>query len=177
MQEALGADAVLTGNLSFEETMLRATFFLAMEDGVVSFQVSAPEDDPGLLANKAVAVLAARLGVERPLLDEMIDLSSTYGEYVRAVALAGLGLLDEADAILTELSPEEVEADERIANLINDIEAVRTGEPGSDTARMATLSLALNPLDEDLSLSYFEDLNTQTDITRCANLARYALRE
>lgn len=164
VQDLLGAEAVLTGQLSFEEATLNAQFFLATEDGASSFGVSAPEDDPGLLANKALAVLAGRLGVARPALDEVIDLSSPYGEYVRAVALSGLGLLDEAATVLAELSPEELEADGRIADLVNDIEAVRTGEPGSDTARMAALSLALNPLDEDLALQYFEAFDAETDL-------------
>lgn len=164
VQETLGADAVLTGNLSFEETTLRAEFFLASSEGVRSFQVTAPEDDPGLLANKAIAVLAGRLNVTQPVLDEAIDLSSPYGEYVRALALVGLGLLDEADAVLAALPPEEIEDSEAVADLVNDIAAARTGEPGSDAARMATLSLALNPLDEELALNYFETLEAETGL-------------
>jgi len=168
VQETLGADAVLTGNLSFEEATLKAEFFLATPEQVVSFQVSAPEDDPGLLANKALAVLAGRLGLAVPTLDEEIDLSSSYGDYVRAVALVGLGLLDDAETVLADLDSEDLEVGEETAedieSLASDIEAVRTGEPGSDAARMATLSLALSPLDEALSLNYFEELDVQTDL-------------
>ena len=96
MRDALGADDVLTGNVTSDGTDLTAQLFLADDSGVRLFSVNAPEDDPGLLANKVVAVLANRLEVERPELDAEIDLSAPYGEYVRALALTGAGLLEQA---------------------------------------------------------------------------------
>ena len=162
VRDVLGADGVLTGNVTSDGEELTATLFLADGESVRSFSVNAPEDDPGLLANKVVAVLANRLEVERPELDAEIDLSAPYGEFVRALALTGAGLLEQA--IETLEADNLAEDDERAATLRDDLEAVQVGSEGSSPARLAATSLSLDPLDEDLSIRYFQELFEQTGL-------------
>ena len=161
VRDVLGADGVLTGSVVSEGEALTAQLFLADESGVRSFSVNAPEDDPGLLANKVVAVLANRLEVERPELDAEIDLSAPYGEYVRALALTGAGLLEQA---LETLEVDNLADDERARTLRDDLTAVRVGGEGSSSARLAATSLSLDPLDEDLSIRYFQELFDETGL-------------
>ncbi len=160
LRDNLGADAVLTGRVASLDDTLRATFFLAEEGESDSFQVSAPEDDPGLLARKATLLLVEKLGLKRPQAAYDIDLSSPYGDYIRAVALVGGGFVDEALALLEELD----EGDPQVAALLRDLEATRLGEVGQDAALQAALSLNLTPLDEALSLGYFERFAETSDL-------------
>lgn len=183
LQEVLGADNVVTGRLSFAEGVVTAQVFLVRDDLARSFAVSAPEDEPSLLAEKIIAVLAARLEVARPAADATIDLSGPYGDYVRAVALIGAGFVEEARAVLEEAVAEtgaeteteaeteaeadtevDAEAEQRIIELLQDINAARVGETGARVGRLATLSLGLEPLDEDISIRYFQAFAEQTGL-------------
>lgn len=167
LQESLGADNVVTGRLSFAGGVVTAQVFLVHDDLARSFAVSAPEDDPSLLAEKIVAVLAARLEVARPTADATINLSGSYGDYLRAVALIGAGFVEEARAVLEEAvagTEADVEAEQRVTELLQDINAARVGETGARVGRLATLSLGLQPLDEDISIRYFQAFAEQTGL-------------
>lgn len=159
LQSDLGADAVLSGRVTSVGSTLQATFFLARAGGAERFTVSAPEDDPGMLARKATLLLADKLGLARPQAEYDIDLSSPYGDYVRALTLVGGGFLDQALELLQEL-----EDDPAAAALLADVRAARTGEAGRDPARLATMSLNLQPLDEEIALGYFERFAAQSEL-------------
>ncbi len=197
LQDILGADNVVTGSLSFAGDTVTARVFYVREGVARAFAVSAPDDDPSLLAQKVVAVLAARLDVELPKTELSIDLSGPYGDYVRAVALVGAGFVEEARAVLEEVTSEpapqdgetaesdsdsgvpavpdpetfsptaEVALAGRVEALLQDIDAARVGAPVDGAARagrLATLSLGLAPLDEDLSIAYFQAFADQTEL-------------
>lgn len=160
LQSDLGADAVLSGRVTSAGSTLQATFFLARAGDAERFTVSAPEDDPGLLARKATLLLVGKLGLARPKAEYDIDLSSPYGDYVRALTLIGGGFLDQALELLQELD----EDDPAVAALLEDVRAARTGEAGRDPARLATMSLNLQPLDEEISLGYFERFAAESEL-------------
>ena len=157
----LGADAVLTGRVSFAGESLRAQFYLATESGLDPFEVTAPEDEPGLLAQKAALLLAAKLDLTLPQVEYDIDLSSAYGDYVRALALVGGGFLDEALSVLEALGEE---ASAEAAELREDLNAVRLGEMTERPARLATMAVNSSPLDEALALEYFEALAAESEL-------------
>lgn len=155
LREIYGSDYALGGTIRFEGARLLATFHLASRQGLVSFQVSAPEEDPTLLASRAAAVLAARLGVARPRHDYAIDLSSSYAELVRAIALLSGGFVRQAGELLR--APEL--ADEpRAQALLVELEAAQLGEPGRSASLAAALSLSVGPLDEARAIAAFERL-------------------
>jgi tetratricopeptide (TPR) repeat protein len=155
LREIYGSDYALSGSIRFENERLLATFYLASADGVTSFQTTAPEDNPTLLASRAAAVLAARLGTARPTFDYAIDLSGSYAELVRAIALLSGGFLSQANDILRALDP----ADEpRAQALLADLEAAQLGEVGQSASLMAALSLSISPLDEARAIAAFERL-------------------
>ena len=181
LQDLLGADNVVTGRLTFAESVVTAHVFYVHDHVARSFSLSAPDDDPSLLVEKVVAVLAARLdvdeGVDQPAADSGIDLSGPYGDYVRAVALVGAGFVEDARAVLEEAAAStdsgattpteaDTETEARSAELLQDIDAARVGEAlaGAEAraARLATLSLGVAPLDEAISLRYFQAFADQT---------------
>jgi tetratricopeptide (TPR) repeat protein len=155
LREIYGSDYALSGNIRFENERLLATFYLASAEGIITFQTTAPEDDPTLLASKAAAVLAARLGTARPVYAYDINLSGSYAELVRAIALLSGGFLSQANDILRALDP----ADEpRAEALLADVEAAQLGQEGQSASLMATLSLSISPLDETRAIAAFERL-------------------
>lgn len=152
----IGADKVLTGNIDFVNGQLEAHYFLATAAGVKRFIVTAPEDDPSLLVSRSMSQLALRLDLKRPDFSASIDLSSSYADYVRALALLSFGDLTEAAKSLQLALAES--PNDRMRSLLAHIEAVQVGAEGEDPVLMAALSLSNTPVDEALAIRYFETL-------------------
>jgi tetratricopeptide (TPR) repeat protein len=166
LREMTGADAVITGKIEFVDDGPDAEVYIALPDGVRTFSVSSPEDDPSLLVQKIIAVTAARLGVSRPLLtDFSIDLSGPYGEYVNAVSLIGAGLLEDALGVL-EAAQGNVEEEPRLQTLYDGVRAVLVGQDNPQTDLMALMSLSLDEelFDEATTLGYFETLSSERSL-------------
>jgi tetratricopeptide (TPR) repeat protein len=160
LREMTGADAVITGKIEFVDSGPDAEVYIARPDGVLTFSVTSPEDDPSLLIQKIIAVTAARLDVSRPLLkDFSIDLSGPYGEYVNAVSLVGAGLLEDALGVL-EAAQAGTEEEPRLQTLYDAVRAVLVGQDNPQTELMAIMSLNLGEelFDEATTLGYFETL-------------------
>jgi tetratricopeptide (TPR) repeat protein len=166
LREMTGADAVITGKIAFVDSGPDAEVYIARPDGVLTFSVTSPEDDPSLLVQKIIAVTAARLAVSRPLLkDFSIDLSGPYGEYVNAVSLLGAGLLEDALGVL-EAAQGGVEEEPRLQTLYDAVRAVLVGQDNSQTELMAIMSLNLGEelFDEATTLGYFETLAAERSL-------------
>jgi tetratricopeptide (TPR) repeat protein len=168
LREMTGADAVITGKIDFVDDGPDAEVYIARPDGVQTFSVTSPEDDPSLLVQKIIAVTAARLDVSRPLLKEFsIDLSGPYGEYVNAVSLIGAGLLEDALGVLEAAQNEtSLEEEERLQTLYDAVRAVLVGQDNEQTELMAVMSLNLGEelFDEATTLGYFETLAAERSL-------------
>lgn len=162
VRSIIGADKVLTGEIDFVDGQLEARFFLATPERVERFLVTAPEAEPSLLLSRSISRLAMRLDLGRPDYQGEIDLSSSYADYVRALALLSFGELGEASNALESVLAEG--DDERAAQLLDDVNAVQVGGEGSNAALMATMSLSNTPVDEALSVRYFKEFAGQTDL-------------
>jgi tetratricopeptide (TPR) repeat protein len=166
LREMTGADAVITGKIAFVDDGPDAEVHIARPEGVQTFSVSSPEDDPSLLVQKIIAVVAARLDVSRPRLNEFsIDLSGPYGEYVNAVSLVGAGLLEDALGVL-EAAQDSVEEEPRLQTLYDAVRAVLVGQDNPQTDLMAIMSLSLGEelFDEITTLGYFETLASERSL-------------
>lgn len=166
LREMTGADAVITGKIEFVDSGPDAEVYIARSDGVLTFSVTSPEDDPSLLVQKIIAVTAARLDVSRPLLkDFSIDLSGSYGDYVNAVSLLGAGLLEDALGVL-EAAQAGVEEEPRLQTLYDAVRAVLVGQDNPQTELMAIMSLNLGEelFDEATTLGYFESLAAERSL-------------
>ncbi len=166
LREMTGADAVITGKIEFVDSGPDAEVYIARPEGVLTFSVTSPEDDPSLLIQKIIAVTAARLDVSRPLLkDFSIDLSGSYGDYVNAVSLLGAGLLEDALGVL-EAAQNNVEEEPRLQTLYDAVRAVLVGQDNPQTELMAIMSLNLGEelFDEATTLGYFETLAAERSL-------------
>lgn len=160
LREMTGADAVITGKINFVDEGPDAEVYLATSNGVQTYSLTSPEDDPSLLVQKIIAVTSARLKVSRPLLKEFsIDLSSSYGDYVDAVSLVGAGLLEDALGVL-EAAQSGVEEEPRLQTLYDAVRAVLVGQDNAQTDLMAVMSLNLGEelFDNAATLGYFQTL-------------------
>lgn len=160
LRDALGADALVTGSVRAVDDGLELVLYLAREEGVRELRGSAPAARPGLLAGKAVALLARALGEERPPLPADIDLAGPHGDHVRALALLGAGLVGDARALLERLEA----PDERTEALREELERIAAGEEAEDPALEATVALNLGELDAARTRSAFERLAETSDL-------------
>jgi tetratricopeptide (TPR) repeat protein len=166
LREMTGADAVVTGKINFVDDGPDAEVYLATSDGVRTYSLTSPEDDPSLLVQKIIAVTAAKLDVSRPpLKDFSIDLSSAYGDYIDAVSLVGAGLLEDALGIL-EVGQVGVEEEPRLAALYDAVRAVLVGQDNPQTDLMAVMSLTLAEelFDNAMTLGYFQTLASERSL-------------
>jgi tetratricopeptide (TPR) repeat protein len=166
LREMTGADAVITGRINFVDDGPDAEVYLARADGVQTFRLTSPEDDPSLLVQKIIAVTSARLDVSRPLLKEFsIDLSSSYGDYIDAVSLVGAGALEDALGVL-EAAQEGIEEEPRLQTLYDAVRAVLVGQDDSQTDLMAVMSLSLGEelFDNATTLGYFQTLASERSL-------------
>ena len=164
VQEMLGAENVVTGAIRFENEEAVATLYLATRAERYSFEVRAPEDDPGALAQRATDLLARTLELEADASAD-IDLSSAYGDYVEAITLLGAGDVASAFATLEAAQDDDDLAEEpRLASLYQDIRALQLGEMGDNAGLLATGSLSLSAIDEETSLEYFAAFAERTSL-------------
>ncbi len=161
--EVYGADQLISGSVRFIDGSLEAEVLLIDGSRTRSFRVSAAADDPALLARKIIAVISSRLGVSASSSSSELDLSGSYGDYVRAVALVGGGELNEALSLINSV-PESVSDEPRLAALKTDLETVSTADTARGSLRLATMSLNLIPLDETLSIGYFQEAATTSSL-------------
>jgi tetratricopeptide (TPR) repeat protein len=156
----------VTGKIAFVDDGPDAEVYIARPDGVQTFSVTSTEDDPSLLVQKIIAVMAARLDISRPLLKEFsIDLSGPYGEYVNAVSLIGAGLLEDALGVL-EAAQNNIEEEPRLQTLYDAVRAVLVGQDNPQTELIAVMSLNLGEelFDETTTLGYFETLASERSL-------------
>ncbi|MEX2540827.1 MAG: tetratricopeptide repeat protein [Trueperaceae bacterium] len=168
LRDALGADAVLTGDIVFEGDRLVARLLLASRAGTREFSIRAPADQPARLAARAIAAVARRLGtpVDEPDVD--IDMSGPDGVLGQALALIAAGLIDDARRVL-EGDEEPNDRSRQLLQAMREIE--RDGlEPGgeADPALLATLAVNRDPLDERLALHYFQRLAEARELPAAA---------
>ncbi|MDZ7704976.1 MAG: tetratricopeptide repeat protein [Trueperaceae bacterium] len=163
VREALGVDAVLTGDISFVGGRLELDLYLAHGDDLQRYLVTAPEDEPGRLAARVVDILERRFDVSAdPDAVYTIDLSTAYGEYVRALALTSGGFLSQAQAALdVALSAEEAEP--AWQGLEQTIAAVLRGDESRDPRLGAAIALSAPTLGERDVISYFERFAEASD--------------
>lgn len=155
VRDTLGSDLAISGRIRFVEQHLRLELYIASAAGVRRATLEAPEDDPGLLARRASALLSGLFGVPSQRAALSIDLSGDYGDYVRALALLSGGFLIEAQQILEQLAAQEG-AEPRYRALASELELLLQGEFGENAAFQAAAALSLSPLREEEALPYFE---------------------
>jgi tetratricopeptide (TPR) repeat protein len=160
LRDALGADAVLTGEVDAEGDMLRARLYLATDQGVQAFVSSSPLDDPGRLAGGVIRAVATRLDLAMPATDIEFDLSGIDGELAQAVGLLAAGLVEDARRIVENID----QPDERASELLEALREVERGGTDADPALLATLAINRQPIDEPLALGYFQALAAVTEL-------------
>ncbi len=151
LREIIGADYLISGAVDFIANDIIAHINLSTRDSVFSYEFTADAEDPGALINTAVSVLSIKMGLPIVLANAEINLSSDYGDYVDALTLVAYGEIEPAISRLEAMN-RSTKADDLLAAL----EAVRVGLEYGNNPLMAVMSLALEPVDEQLSLSYFE---------------------
>ena len=159
LQGVLGADNVVTGYIDFVEDSLSLTGYIAYDGRVQTFTINAPQDDPGVLASKLINVLALTLNTPAAETDTSIDLSSNYGDYVRALTLIGGGFINDALNVL-----EAADSSPEVDALLAEVRAVLLGEMGERAGLLATMSLSVNNLNEAESQAYFEAFAARTSL-------------
>ncbi len=160
LRDALGIDAALTGQIQFVGEQLQFEGYLATAAGVSRFRLLAPEQDPGLLAQKVIALMASRLELSRPQAITEIDLSGAYGDYVSALALLSGGFVEDAiNQLELALAAQE---NPRWQELLADLKAVQAAEMGQNAAVMAVAALSSATLDTQGAIRYFEQFAEQS---------------
>jgi tetratricopeptide (TPR) repeat protein len=149
-RESIGADLVLTGEVTndFEGIMLK--LYLAGTNGVRTFTVRAAENDPGMLIQKAVAIIAARLRLEMPDIGPGLVLSRAERGYLQVLDLISRGFLDEAQVLLTQIGWYP-----GVDRLRRNLAAVRANEMSDDPGLQAIMALNLTDFSEELAIKYF----------------------
>ncbi len=151
LREITGADYLISGSVDFMANDIIAHINLSTRDSVFSYEFSADAEDPAALINTAVSVLSIKMGLPVVLANAEINLSSDYGDYVDALTLVAYGEIEPAISRLEAMN-RSAKADDLLAAL----EAVRVGLEYDNNPLMAVMSLALEPVDEQVSLGYFE---------------------
>ncbi|HEX7022005.1 MAG TPA: tetratricopeptide repeat protein, partial [Trueperaceae bacterium] len=161
LRSLLGVDAALTGQVSFGEAGLQLDLQVADTAGVRTFEVSAPEDQPGLLAERALGLVAGRLGVALPAADTTIDLSGPYGDYVSALALLTGGFVPDARAALEralQAQNASLQQRSRWRALLDNLKALAAGKSGTLPDIQAAAALNSTPFDPAMAEHYFQAL-------------------
>ncbi|MEX2533980.1 MAG: tetratricopeptide repeat protein [Trueperaceae bacterium] len=160
LRDALGATAVLTGEVVVEDDRLSARLYLATEGEVHSFIATSSLDDPGTLASRIVSATALRLGapVERLSLD--LDLSGLDGELAQALALIAAGLTEDARRVLENME----QRGDRATGLLGAMQELERQGDDADPALLATLAVNRQPLDERSALHYFQLLVQESEL-------------
>lgn len=159
LREITGADYVISGSVDFMANDIVANINLSTKDSVFSLEFTADDRDPAALLNSIVAVLSLRMGLPITVVDTEINLSGDYGDYVDALMLVSYGELESAISVL-----ENMNRSNRADDLLAALEAVRVGLEYDNNSLMAVMSLALEPVDEEISLNYFEKFAAESSL-------------
>ncbi|HHO55712.1 MAG TPA: tetratricopeptide repeat protein [Trueperaceae bacterium] len=159
LREITGADYLISGSVDYMANDIVAHIILSGKDASYTFDFTTDSNDPAALVDSAVSVLSTRMGLPTIVANAEIDLSSGYGDYIDALTLAAYGEIEAAISRLDAMQ-KTAKADELLAAL----EAVRVGLDYDNNALMAVLSLALEPVDENISLGYFDKFAAETSL-------------
>ena len=165
LRGALGVDVAVTGRIAVTDSGYRLDLAIASASGLERLTLGAAKDAPGRLAVQAADAVGAALGVLPAVVDPKLDLSGSYGDYVRALALVSAGLPQDAAGILAKgagsaaLTP-------RAQRLADDLDAVLNGTAtsGGDSVRRAVASLSLPQLDQPRSVQLFQEVGRATGL-------------
>ncbi len=161
---ATGADVAVTGRVAALDDRLTLTLWISAGDGLRRLTLQSDKQQPGRLAALGAAAVASALGRSTPSVDEAIDLSGTYGDYVRALTLLGAGLPQDAAALLARAA-EGAPLSPRAETLRSDLTSLlEDGEGGHDPVRAAVLSLSLPRIDEARSAALFQEMARATGL-------------
>ncbi len=160
LREIIGSDYVLAGNLDIKGDEIDAHLHLSQLDSVYSFDITSDIDNPGAIVDSTLAILTQKLGLSLEATKTKIDLSTEYGDYIDALSMVTYGEIEGALERLDSLNNKSTQASALQASL----EAVRVGLENENAALMATMSLALEPVDEQISLKYFKQFAESTSL-------------
>lgn len=161
LRDSLGASLAVSGAVAFQNERMVLELFVASPQGSERFVLSAPEGNTVRLAERSVQVLQtiAEESFGQSLAPRLevgdFDLSAAYGDYVRALALAGAGFLSDAARILEE-ALEAAGPRPRWRRLLNNMRAVLDAEEARDALVAAALGLSSQSLNEQDLITYFE---------------------
>ena len=162
VRESLGVDVAVSGTIVNTPETLNLELFLSSETGAKRYTITAPETAPQELVDTVLSILRYEAGLELATQSKVIDLSSSYGDYISILGLLTSGIaFDLTEGLSTLL--EQDDAEESWGVLKDDLEAVVAGDAGSDPIRMAALAMLLN-IDRELTLDYFSDMYTETGL-------------
>ncbi|MEJ2668032.1 MAG: tetratricopeptide repeat protein [Deinococcales bacterium] len=159
----IGVDVAVTGAIAITDAGYQLTLYLDAASGFRQLRLTAPKDAPGRLASEAAGAVAEALGVAPPTVNDAIDLSGGYGDYVRALTLIAAGLPQDAANLLTQ-AEQKGGLPARAKRLVGDLDAALNGTEGTDAATMAVVSLSLPQLDEARSVSLFQKMEADTGL-------------
>lgn len=162
LQGASGADLVVNGHVNEVDGYYILELQLVQRAGSGTRTLQAPVSEPGVLADRAVHLIAHVLGLERtpPVLS--IDPDGVDG--VRALAIHRATLVGGLEAALETLARPELVADAQSARLRQAISAVLSGTDDGEPALLAALSLNTSSINEQRSLHYFDLLSHSTEL-------------
>jgi tetratricopeptide (TPR) repeat protein len=174
LRDIFGADAAVGGEIFIRDEVLEMTLYISYSaagspadaasggaaERLLSYRLQAAQTSPGELAAGTVRLLSSLLGLGRPsagvLKETAFDLSSGYGDYVRALALIGAGFAAEAAEALEQALA--VQAQPSWQAVLDDVRAVQSGREGEDPALLAALALGLSTVSEARASDYMARL-------------------
>lgn len=159
LREIIGADYLISGSVDLMANDIVAHINLSTRDSVFSYEFTVDAENPGALVDSAVAALSLKMNIPMLITNTEIDLSSSYGDYINVLMLASYG---EIEAALLRL--EEMDRSAKEDSLLAALEAVRVGLDYDNNPLMAVMSLALEPVDEQISLNYFEKFAAESSL-------------
>ena len=162
IRDTLGTDFAISGNIVNTPETLNLELYMATPDGGKRYTLSAPETAPQELVDNILTVLRYEAGLELAAQSKVIDLSTTYGDYISILGLLSSGIaFDLTEGLSTLLAQDDAEETWQV--LKDDLEAVESGDAGSSPIRMAALAMLLN-IDRDFTLDYFADMYEATGL-------------
>ena len=158
-REAIGADFVLTGEITNSLESYTLKLYLADVDGVNTYTVRSAVNQPGLLIDKALSIVAARLNLGTPEIGAAFVSSNVERDYLSALNLISDGLLEEAQVLLAQMDPHPG-ADRLSRNLA----AVFSRKISDDPGLQATMALNRSEFSGTLAIKYFRYFADNTDL-------------
>lgn len=163
LRDAIGADVAVTGSVALVDTGYKLDLVIQDARGARRRSIAADSDDAISLARQAAVLVAGSLGVRAAPIQDAIDLSGAYGEYVRALTLVGAGLPQDATALLHRAA-EGGALPARAQALSQDLDALYGNGDSPRSSRMAVMSLSLPTIDEARSIEAFERMRDESGL-------------